>query len=153
MKKFVAQSNLQFKISTGQNVTKDSDTGVIDINGKLHFYKITWRQRYNCSRGNKPQYRKSPSDDSGCSKPRNAPGSRLMDCEATLTAWLLRLGSGEEIMQLTIPTSSAHTNHDIDSLADLLTHKPLPEIEEKVESSVRQPFESNQLDIGVKRLD
>ena len=40
-------------------------------------------------------------------------------------------------MQLTIPTSSAHTNHDTDSLADLLSHKPLPEIEEKVESLVR----------------
>ena len=43
---------------------------------------------------------------------------------------------GEEIMQLTIPISSAHTNHDIDSLANLLTHTPLPEIEEKVESLV-----------------
>ena len=30
-----------------------------------------------------------------------------------------------------------HTNHDIDSLADLLTHKQLPKIEEKVESLVR----------------
>ena len=35
---------------------------------------------------------------------------------------------------MTIPTSSAHTNHEINSLADLLSHKPLPEIEEEVES-------------------
>ena len=137
MKKFEARNSLQFKVSTGQNVNKESDTGVIDINGKLHSYMATWRQMYNCSRGNKPWYKKSRSDHSGCSKPRNAAGSHLMDCKATLTARLLRLDSGEEIMQLTIPTSSAHTNHDIDSLADLLTHKPLPKIEEKVESLVR----------------
>ena len=134
MKRFEAQNSLQFKVSTGLNKNKESDTGVIDINGKLHIYKITWRQMYNCSRGNKPRYKKSPSE---CSKPRNAPGSRLMNCKATLNARLLRLESGEEIMQLTIPISSAHTNHDIDSLADLLTHKPLPEIEEKVESLIR----------------
>ena len=60
-----------------------------------------------------------------------------MDCKATLNVRLLCLDSGEEIMQLTIPTSSAHTNHDTDSLADLLTHTPLPEIEEKVESLVQ----------------
>ena len=137
MKKFEAQSSLQFKVSTGVNINKESDTGVTDINGKRHSYKITWRQMYNCSRGNKPRYKKSLSDDSGSTKLRNAPGSRLMDCKATLNVRLLRLNSGEEIMQVTIPTSSAHTNHDIDSLADLLTHKPLSEIEGKVESLVR----------------
>ena len=119
MKKFEVQSSLQFKVSIGLNVNKESDTGVIDINGKLHSYKITWRQLYNCSRGNKPRCKKSLSRSS---KPRNAPGSRLKDCKATLNIHLLRLDSGEEIMQLTIPTSSAHTNHDIDSLADLLTY-------------------------------
>ena len=128
---------MQFKVSTGLNVNKESDTGVIDIDGKLHVYKITCRQMYNCSRGNKPRYKKSLSDNSGSGKPRNAPGSRLVNCKATLSVRVMRLDSGEEIMQLTIPTSSAHTNHDIDSLADLLSHKPLPEIEEKVKSLVR----------------
>ena len=60
-----------------------------------------------------------------------------MNCKATLSVPVMRLDSGEEIMQLTIPTSSYHTNHNIDSLANLLSHKPLSEIEEKVESLVR----------------
>ena len=42
MKKFEAQSSLQFKVSTGLNINKESDTGVIDINGKVYSYKITW---------------------------------------------------------------------------------------------------------------
>lgn len=60
-----------------------------------------------------------------------------MDCKATMLVRLLKLGSGEEILQLTIPTASAHTNHNLDSIADLLSHKPLPEIEKKVESLVQ----------------
>ena len=77
-----------------------------------------------------------------------------MDCKATLNVHLLQLDSGEEIMQLTIPTSSAHTNHYIDSLADLLTHTPLPEIEEKVESPVRHCHLSQiSLILALKRLD
>ena len=141
MKKFEAQSGLQFKACSGLNLNKESDTGVLNINGNLNICKITWRQIYNCSRGNKPRHNKSQSvDQDGCGvsgKLRNAPGSRLMDCKATLNVRVLRLGSREEIMQVTIPTSSAHTNHEINSLADLLSHKPLPEIEEKVESLVR----------------
>ena len=87
MKIFEAQSSLQFKVSTGLNVNKESDTGVIDINGKLRSYKITWQH------------------------------VQLFKRKQTMV--------------------QNHTNRDIDSLADLLTHKPLPEIEEKVESSVR----------------
>lgn len=60
-----------------------------------------------------------------------------MDCKATLNVRVLRLESGEQVLQLTIPTSSVHTNHNIESLADLLSHKPLPEIEVKVESLIR----------------
>ena len=59
MKRFEAQSSLQFKVSSGLNVNKESDTGVIYIDGKLHVYKITRQQMYNCSRGNKPRYKKS----------------------------------------------------------------------------------------------
>ena len=97
-----AQSGLQFKACSGLNLNKESDAGVLNINGNLNICKITWRQMYNCSRGNKPRHNKSQSvDQGGCGvsgKLRNAPGSRLMDCKATLNVRVLRLGSGEEIM-------------------------------------------------------
>ena len=112
MKKFEAQSGLQFKACSGLNLNKESDTGVLNVNGNLNIYKITWRQMYNCSRGNKPRHNKSRSVDSTAGKPRNAPGSRLMDCKATLNVRVLRLDSGEEIMQvpllLTRTTRSIH---------------------------------------------
>jgi hypothetical protein len=60
-----------------------------------------------------------------------------MECTATLNMHLIKLESGKEILQLGIPFPSAHCNHKITSFADLLSHKPLPEIEAKVDKLVR----------------
>ena len=64
------------------------------------------------------------------------PRSRLMDCKATLNIHHLKLDSGDEVLEVTFPLLSAHTNHNPTSLADLQTHTPLPEIEAKVEALV-----------------
>ena len=56
-----------------------------------------------------------------------------MDCKATLNVRLLTMDSGDEMLQICFPLASAHTNHFPASLADLHSHKPLPEVREKVE--------------------
>ena len=56
-----------------------------------------------------------------------------MDCKATLNVHLLKVDSGDPILQVSFPLVSAHTNHSPTSLADLHSHKPLPEVAEKVE--------------------
>lgn len=96
-------------------------------------YSVTWRQNCTCCRGGKPRYKASSQPKSG--KVRNAPGSRLMGCDATINVRLLKL-NGDEILQINFPLPSAHTNHSPDSLADLQSHKPLPEVMAKVESLI-----------------
>lgn len=59
-----------------------------------------------------------------------------MECKVTINARLLKVESGNEILQITFPLTSAHSNHLPTSLADLHSHKPLPEVVEKVESLI-----------------
>ena len=116
LKQLSLQTNTDYKVCTGRNSNKESDTGVLSIGAKSQGYKITWRQSYNCSRGKKPQYRVSRSTHP---KPnvrvRNAPGSRLMDCKATLNVRLLKVDSGDHILQVSFPLTYAHTNHSLTS--------------------------------------
>ena len=88
-----------------------------------------------CSRGSKPRYKANKSSDE-TKKVRNAPGSRLMECKATINVRLLKLDSGEFLLQVCLPMSSAHSNQSPSSLADLHSYKPLPEVVEKVEALV-----------------
>ena len=67
---------------------------------------------------------------------RNAPGSRLMDCKATITIRLLKTDCGDQLLEVTFPMRSAHTNHSPASLADLYSLKPLLEVIEKIESPI-----------------
>ena len=89
---------------------------------------------YICFCGGKPHYKSTASESSG--KHRNAPGSSLRDCKAAIHARLLRTVTGSEILQITFPLLSAHTNHTPQSLADLQAHKPLPELQTKLESLI-----------------
>ena len=59
-----------------------------------------------------------------------------MSCKATLNVCLLKLDSGDQTLEVSFPLASAHTNHSPTSLADLLCHKPLPEVIEKVDSLI-----------------
>ena len=134
LKQFSLQTNTDYKACTRRNSNKESDRVELSIGAKRQGYKITWQQSYNCSRGGKPQYKVSRSTHP---KPkgrvRNDPGSRLMDCKATLNVLLLKVDSGDHILQVPFPLTSAHTNHSPTSLADLHFHKPLPKVMEKVE--------------------
>ena len=134
LKQFSLQTNTDYKACTRRNSNKESDRVELSIGAKRQGYKITWQQSYNCSRGGKPQYKVSRSTHP---KPkvrvRNDPGSRLMDCKATLNVLLLKVDSGDHILQVSFPLTSAHTNHSPTSLADLHFHKPLPKVMEKVE--------------------
>ena len=139
LKKFSLQTNTSYKVCTGTNTNKASDTGVLNNGGKRQAYKIIWRQSYQCSRGGKPRYKiSSKGAQKKEVKARNAPGSRLMDCKATLNVHLLKLDCGSEILHISFPMACAHTNHSPTSLADLHSHKPLPEVVKKVESLISQ---------------
>ena len=58
-----------------------------------------------------------------------------MGCNATINIRLLKL-SDDEVLQVKFPLLSAHTNHSPESLADLHSHKPLPEVTTKVEDLI-----------------
>ena len=139
LKRFSLQTNTSYKVCCGKEDSKESDTGVLNNGGKRQAYKIVWRQSYQCSRGGKPRYKTSHKGiQKRAVKARNAPGSRLMDCKATVNVRLLKLDSGGEILHISFPMASAHTNHSPTSLADLHSHKPLPEVMKKVESLISQ---------------
>ena len=72
-------------------------------------------------------------------KTRNAPGSRLSCCTATLNARLLKL-EREELLYISFPLLSAHTGHLLKSLADIHSYKPLPEVTGRVESLVSNSY-------------
>lgn len=81
MKKYESQSGIDFKSCSSASVNKCHEKGVAEIDGQKHQYSVLWRKIYNCSRGNKPRHRKVLSESA---KPRNCPGSRLMDCKAVI---------------------------------------------------------------------
>jgi len=93
---------------------------------------------YICFRGGKPRYKSTSSELSR--KHRNAPESCLMDCKANIHVRLLRTATGLEILQITFPLLSAHTNHTPQSLADLQAQKPLPELQTKLESLITHSY-------------
>ena len=127
------QTGTEYKICTGKNVNKESNTGVLQMNGKSLLYKVLWQKQYMCHCGGKARYK---SCDKENTKPRNAPGTRLTECKATLNTRLMELESGDQILYLSFPLSSAHTGHSRSSFADLHSFKPLPEIVSRVESLV-----------------
>lgn len=145
MKKYESQTCIHFKSCSGAGVNKCHEKGVVEIDGKKYEYSVLWRKIYNCSRGNKPRQRKILSEPT---KPRNCPGSRLMDCKAIINVHLMKLDSGGELLQVSIPKPSAHCNHSIHSLADMMSHKPLPEIEDKLNDLV-QHSHLNQMSLSL----
>ena len=112
---FSLQTNTDYKACTGRNDNKESDKGVLNVDGKGQVYNITWRINFMCSRGGKPRYKPNKSSDETKSV-RDAPGSRLMECKATINVRLLKLDSREFVLQVCLPMSSAHSNHSPVSL-------------------------------------
>ena len=90
-----------------------------------------WSKAYQCKRGGKGRIRPETVEVK-----HNTPGFTKLECAATLRARLLSTEKGE-ILEVTVPKYSTHCGHDVRSLPDLQTHKPLPEIEKKVETLVR----------------
>ena len=60
-----------------------------------------------CHHGGKARYKKD--DDKESAKPRNAPGMRLTECKATINTRLLTSESGDQLLHVLFPLSSAHT--------------------------------------------
>lgn len=135
LKHYSLQTDTAYKVCTGESKNKESDSGVLTKAGKRYEYHISWRQSYSCYRGGKPRYKPSKIPQEG-KRVRNAPGSRLMDCKATITIRLLKTDCGDQLLEVTFPMRSAHTNHSPASLADLHSLKPLPEVIEKIESLI-----------------
>ena len=126
LKSFSMQTGTQYKVCTGKNIDKEANTGVLKMNGKHQVYKVSWQKQYMCLRGGKARYK--ICDDKENIKPRNAPGTRLTECKATINTRLLILECGDQILHVSFPLSSAHTGHIPCSIADLHSFKPLPEI-------------------------
>ena len=99
--------------------------------GQTMKYNTKWSQVYQCKRGGKGKIRPETVEVK-C----NTPGSTKLGCTATLWAWLLSTEKGETL-EVRVLRYSAYCGHNVGSLPDLLTHKPLPEIEKKVERLVR----------------
>ena len=132
-KGFELQTGTVLKLCTGCNNNKEVNSGVLRKGSQCIPYTVSWRQQYSCYRGGKPRYNTSETETK---KPRNAPGSRLTGCTATLNARLLKLEGGEEVLHISFPLPSAHSGHSLKSLADLHSYKPFPEVIARVESLV-----------------
>ena len=91
LKGFELQTGTVLKLCTGNNTNKDINSGVLRKGSQFIPFTVSWRQQYTCFRGGKPHYDKSKKESK---KPRNAPGSRLTGCTATLNVRLLKLQQG-----------------------------------------------------------
>lgn len=131
-KSFGLQTGTVLKLCTGSNSNKETNSGVLKRGSQVIPYTVSWRQQYTCFRGGRSRYKPNKEGK----KPRNAPGSRLTKCTATLNVRLLKLECGEQLLAVTFPLPSAHSGHSLKSLADLHSYKPLPEIITRVESLV-----------------
>ena len=131
LRRYSLQSNTTYKICTGKNSNKESDTGVLEWQGKIMSYSVNWRQNYSCSGGGKPRYNDHSQQKGG--KVRNAPGSRLMECNATinicLTMRCCKLCSHYSQFILTTPKIPLQTCTPTNPYI-------VPEVMEKVESLI-----------------
>ena len=131
MQIFESQTQTEYCVQRGSYQNQECANGLIKWKGEMVKYNTKWSQAYQCKRGGKGRIRPETVEVK-----RNTPGSTKLGCAATLRARLLSTKKGE-ILEVTVPRYSAHCGHDVGSLPDLLTHKPLPEIEKKVETLVR----------------
>ncbi len=127
---FENQTGAILKLSTSSNKNKESNCGVLKKGTDIFTYKVSWRQQYTCFRGGNPRHKTNASKN-----PRNAPGSRISGCQATLNVRLLKL-EHTAILHIHFPLATAHNGHSLKSLADMHAYQPLPEIAEKIESLV-----------------
>ena len=96
------QSGSVLKLSTHANTNKQTNNGVMIIGTKVYQYTVSWRQHSTCFRGQ--PWHKAFNDHK---KTRNASGSRLSGCQATLNARLLTTECGQ-MLHITIPLPTAH---------------------------------------------
>ncbi len=133
-KSFEHQTGTVLKLCTGSDVYKDANFGVVQKEGQVLPYTVSWRQQYSCFRRGLPRYKRNENK-----KPRNAPKSRLCGCRAILTAKLIKT-EYEEILHVTFPLPSSHSGHSLKSLSDMHSYQPLPEVMERVESFVSNSY-------------
>lgn len=131
--RFCKQTNTRFSVHTGKQDNSKSEHGTLCIKDKHETYSVKWSKCYNCFRGGKGRLKPEVKDPL---KRRNAPGSRCCECPAAIRTRLLLLASSLQILEIQVPLSSAHQNHDPTSIPDQLCNKPLPEIESKIESLI-----------------
>ena len=134
-KSFEHQSGSVLKLCTRANTNKETNNGVMRIGTKVYQYTVSWRQHYTCFRGGQPRHKAFNEYKT----PRNAPGSRLSGCQATLNARLLKTECGE-MLHITFPLPTAHSGHLLKSLADMHSYKPLSEVVSRVESLVTNSY-------------
>ena len=132
MKTFELQTQTEYCIQKGSHQNQECNNGLLQFRGKMLKYSTKWSQAYQCKRGGEARHKSEKA-----ALNRNTPGSMKLGCKAFLRVRLLVTEEGEQILELSVPKYSAHCGHNVGSLLDLLTHKPLPEIGKKVEALVR----------------
>ena len=133
--RFQAQMHTTYVTQCGLRRNDGKEKGVILVDGKMHEFKVSWKQTYHCFRGGKARLKpeiKNPL------KRRNAPGSRRVNCPAQLQTRLLVTKSGLSMLEINVPLISCHKGHDPSSVTDKLCQRMLPEVEEKVKSLVSE---------------
>ena len=149
MKKLSKQTGIDYTVQNGRHTNLASrEKGVANIDGKLHTYVVRSSQLYRCKRAGQGRGKHHTLS----TKHRVHPGTRKLGCKASVQTKTLELGNGQQILQVSIPTTAAHLpSHNVGSLADQLTLKPLEEVKEKVGELVRDTFlTSKALKISLK---
>ena len=149
MKKLSKQTGIDYTVQNGRHTNLASrEKGVANIDGKLHTYVVRSSQLYRCKRAGQGRGKHHTLS----TKHRVHPGTRKLGCKASVQTKTLELGNGQQILQVSIPTTAAHLPaHNVGSLADQLTLKPLEEVKEKVGELVRDTFlTSKALKISLK---
>ena len=151
MKKLSNQTGIEYTVQNGRHTNLSSrEKGVANIDGKLQAYVVRSSQVYRCKRAGKGRGKRPPLSTS--TKHRVHPGTRKLGCKASVQTKTLELGNGQQILQVNVPTTAAHLPaHNVGSLADQLTLKPLQEVKDKVGELVRDTFlTSKALKISLK---
>ncbi len=58
-KSFEHQTGSTLKLCSGSDVNKDANCGVLQKDGDVLPYTVSWRQQYYCFRGGQPRYKRN----------------------------------------------------------------------------------------------
>ena len=107
------------------------------MESKIYTYSSAWSHAYSCLHGGVGQFNPLRLGK----RNHTSIGTRRFGCTAVVHIRHLDVSNGMKILEIQIPTISAHLSaHDPSSVTDQLTMTPLQQIEEKVVDLVQECF-------------